>query len=338
MKRLRACSLLVVLTLVAAILSACGSTASTSATGGASSNTTKSAARKTIRIGLVFKSLDSFYSVVKQYAQQTASKHPSVNLTVAAGLTGVDVDVQAQKVEDLLAKGINVLVITPDGPGIEPVLQRAVSQGVKVILLDNNLPNWSGKISYIGTDLPKGSTLAGQYLLSKLRAGAEVGIMPGILGLPAAVARYASTQQMLQKAGMKVFVASQADECGQAQAVSVAQDLLTAHPALSAIYAICGPEALGMDQVVNAYDRKTGRHIVRVGFDVVTGEPQNVLDGKQDAAIAQFADNEGTYGVEYAIKAAEGQRIPTRIDTGTALVTKANAKSFIPPRCEAGCQ
>ena len=46
------------------------------------------------------------------------------------------------------------------------------------------------------------------------------------------------------------------------------------------------------------------------------------------ATIAQFSYNMGAYGVKYALELANGGSIDINIDTGTQLVTTANANDF----------
>jgi len=54
----------------------------------------------------------------------------------------------------------------------------------------------------------------------------------------------------------------------------------------------------------------------------------SVLAGEMTATVAQNPYNMGAFGVESALKASRGEKLPPVIDTGTILVTKKNAMDF----------
>ena len=68
--------------------------------------------------------------------------------------------------------------------------------------------------------------------------------------------------------------------------------------------------------------------VVVVGFDATPDAATSILKGEMTATIAQFSYNMGAYGVKYALELANGGSIDPNIDTGTQLVTKANANDF----------
>ena len=94
---------------------------------------------------------DALYDLLL-IGQAAAKANPSVEVLFGAGTTGTDPASEIAKVQNMLAQGIKVLVIAPQGPGLIPVLNRAVSQGVKVIFVDTKIPGWNKAVSFIGTD------------------------------------------------------------------------------------------------------------------------------------------------------------------------------------------
>ena len=67
--------------------------------------------------------------------------------------------------------------------------------------------------------------------------------------------------------------------------------------------------------------------VIVVSFDA-TPDAASILKGEMTATIAQFSYNMGAYGVKYALELANGGSIDPNIDTGTQLVTKANANDL----------
>ena len=89
----------------------------------------------------------------------------------------------------MVAQGVKGIAITPTSPAVSAALDKAVKQGVKVVLMDNDIPTWKKKTSVVATNNFKGGMLAGKYLATKLKAGDTLGILEGVPGVPALDAR-----------------------------------------------------------------------------------------------------------------------------------------------------
>ena len=85
-------------------------------------------------------------------------------------------------IQDMVASGVKGIAITPTSPAVIPALKKAVKAGVKVVLMDNDLPTWKQKTSVVATNNLKGGTLAGKFLGGKLKAGDTLGILEGVPG------------------------------------------------------------------------------------------------------------------------------------------------------------
>ena len=278
-----------------------------------------------LKIGISLPALDDYYTVVQKGAQDEAKKK-GVDLLTGDGNTASDPTQQIAKIQDMLAQGIKVLLVSPPSDALIPVLDRAVSSNVKVIFVDQALPTWKKASTFIATDNPKGSTQIGQYLAEKLGNKGEVGIMVGVPGAPVAVARYQNLQKVLQQAGIKVDLASEADGCQIDSAVPVVKSFLTSHPNVDAVYSICGPTGLAVDKVLS--ERKGGKKVLSASWDVLVQQVTNIIAGTETAAVAQFPVKLGTTAVDDAIALHGGQTFPAYIDNGTELVTSDNAATF----------
>jgi ribose transport system substrate-binding protein len=86
--------------------------------------------------------------------------------------------------------------------------------------------------------------------------------------------------------------------------------------------------ALGATQAVIGAGKKPSDFEI-VGVDGTPEGVQSILNGGMTATIAQNPYLMGKDAVEMAVAKVHGQPVPTRIDTGAVLVTKANAASFL---------
>ena len=56
--------------------------------------------------------------------------------------------------------------------------------------------------------------------------------------------------------------------------------------------------------------------------------PNAAKAGTETASVAQFPAKMGSLGIATLYRAVTGKTVPKNVDTGTALVTKANAAKF----------
>ena len=52
----------------------------------------------------------------------------------------------------MVAQGVKGIAITPTSPAVIPALDKAIKAGVKVVLMDNDLPTWKKKSSVVATN------------------------------------------------------------------------------------------------------------------------------------------------------------------------------------------
>ncbi len=228
----------------------------------------------------------------------------------------------------MVAQGVKGIAITPTSPAVSRALDQAIKQGVKVVLMDNDIPTWKNKASVVATNNYKGGLLAGKWLATKLKAGDTLGILEGVPGVPALDDRVKGMLAGLGPVRSKIKVVSKLrTDCDQTKGATAAQTMLTANPELTALYAACGPPVLGALQSIKNAGIKPADIIV-VGFDALPDEVAQIRAGNQDGSVAQFPAKIGSLGIATLYNAVKGKKVPRNVDTGTAFVTKANAGKF----------
>lgn len=276
-----------------------------------------------ITIGFSVPAVDDYYGVVRD-SFVAAAEEQGISYLEGNGDGAGDPTQQIAKIETMLAQGIDVLAVAPPGDAFIPVLDRAVDLGVKVIFIDQQVPDWGKQSTFIATDNPAASQAMGDYLAGKLQSGDHVGIMIGIPGIPLLLDRYENFQKALEAKGITVTLSSEADGCQLDTAVNVARNFIVANPDLDAIYSTCGPTGLAVNQVLDEQDNDA----LSVTFDVPVQEINDILDGKSDAAVAQFPAKLAENAIAYAIKVHDGEDVPDYVDNGTEIVTIDNAGEF----------
>jgi ribose transport system substrate-binding protein len=287
-------------------------------------------AEKTVthRIVVVTKALDSeFWLTLKQGAEAAAREHPDVELAVLAPEREINIDQQVSILEDQILKKVSAIAVAPGGAAeVVPVLTKAKTAGIPVLLVDTDAP-WPDKLSYIGTDNRLGGKLAGEYIVKALGGKGKVAVIRGILGVTAHEDRVAGFQEAVAQAPGMQLVTIQPANSERALALTVMENILTSNPDLSAIFATSDQMALGAMEAIAA--RNLSTKVTLVGFDAGQEAVRAVKAGQIQAVVAQNPFNMGKQAVEAAVKAIMGQPVEKRIDTGTTIVTKENADEFL---------
>src|SRR5450755_78855 len=215
-----------------------------------------------VKVGLITKFPVDFYSTMVTAVKAYATAHPNVTVLYAQGKSGTDDASEIAAIQDFVTQGVKAIAITPTSPAVQSALQAAVDKGVKVVLIDNDIPGWAGKSAYVATNNTAGGAVAGAFLTKTLKAGSTIAVLQGVVGNKTLDQRITGMEGALG-AGLKV-VQTVPTDCDQTKGLAAMQDILTAHPDITAVYGACGPPITGAVQALKAKGKK---NVVVVGFD-----------------------------------------------------------------------
>jgi ABC-type sugar transport system substrate-binding protein len=279
----------------------------------------------TIKVGFITKFPVDFYDTMVDAVKKYDADHKDVDVVFGQGKSGTDDEGVIAIIENMITQNVKAIAVTPTSPNVQGALDKAVKAGIKVVLVDNDIPGWKGKSSVVATDNLAGGKLAGEWLAKKLAPGSTLAVLQGRLGNPSLDDRVKGLKQGL--GNVATIVAEPATDCDQTKGLDAAQDILTANPNVAAIYGACGPPITGALQAIKAANKKAGS-ITVVGFDASPDELTAIANGEQAASVAQFPAKMGSLGIETAVAAARGEQVSANVDTGTAIVTKDNVSQF----------
>jgi ABC-type sugar transport system substrate-binding protein len=308
---------IVAMTLAGLLLASCSS--------GPDTGNADTGGGETLKVGFITKFPVDFYDIMVDAVKKYDDEHADVEVIYGQGKSGTDDEGEINHIENMIAKGVKAIAITPTSPAVQTALDKAVKAGIKVVLVDNDIPGWTGKSSVVATDNLAGGKLAGTWLAENLPAGAKIGVLQGRVGNPSLDDRVKGFKETL--GGKATVVGEPATDCDQTKGLNAAQDMLTAHPDLTAIYGACGPPIIGALQAIKGAGKKPG-DITVIGFDASPDELTAIKAGEQTGSVAQFPAKMGTLGIETAVAAARGETVQPSVDTGTEMVTKENVASF----------
>jgi ribose transport system substrate-binding protein len=238
-----------------------------------------------------------------------------------------DVTKQNNDIQDLITRGIKILIVNPVDPkGVAPGLAAAKAAGVKVISVDR--PLVGSAVTFVGRDNVKMGQLVGESLLKSLgTGGGKVLEIQGDAGGVVARDRSDGFHKALAAATNVTIVKGPYAEYIRSKAVTAMQDLLQANPDVKAVYCHNDDMCMGALQVL----KENNRTDVKVaGVDGLMEAVKAIATGKQYVATAvNDPQYQGQLAVDTAVKVAGGATVESFIDAGTTLVDASTASALV---------
>lgn len=291
--------------------------------GGSSAKTVTDDSQVTIGFSVVTQQ-SPFYVQLRQGIEQAANKAGAKVLFADAN---GDVTKQNNDIQDLITRGVNVLIVNPvDSKGVVASMKAAKAANVPTISIDR--PTDSGQTAFVGRDNVEMGKLVGAQVAKLLgSAGGKVVEIQGDAGGQVARDRGAGFAQGVAKNPKIKIVKGPFAEYQRANAVTAMQDLLQANPDLKAVYAHNDDMAMGALQVLREHNRSD---VLVASVDGLMEAVKTIATGKQYVATAlNDPIHEAQLAVDVAIKAARGKHVESKVDAGTQLVTADNAKELV---------
>jgi ribose transport system substrate-binding protein len=231
----------------------------------------------------------------------------------------------------LVTKPDGIVVVPNNGTAMKSGLEQIASQGTKVLIMDQDVPDMNGKVSFVGTDNRNAGKQGADYLIKQFESGKmksnKVAVLGSAPGVTSTDDRLAGFLDAIKGSPLKV-VAKRAPKCEDGtKGRSTMADVLSANPDLGGVYSVCDIIALGAAQALKAADRLDVQH---VSVDASTAGVKAIQSKAGiNAEIAQHLLKAGQLSVETLVKALQGEQVPPQVDTGTTLVTDANAAEYL---------
>jgi ribose transport system substrate-binding protein len=231
----------------------------------------------------------------------------------------------------LVQKPDGIVVVPNNATALASGLEQIAAQGTKVLIMDQDVPKMDNKVAFVGTDNKAAGKVAADWMLQQFKAGKmpsnQVGILRSPPGITSIDDRTAGFKAALAGTDLKV-VSELAPACNDsADGRSAMADMLTAHPKLGGVFSACDVIATGAARVLLAKGKDAVAH---VSVDASKQGVDAILQHKGiDAEVAQHLLKVGQSSVTTLADALQGKSVPPNVDTGTDLVTEANARNYL---------
>lgn len=212
---------------LALALQGCGKSDNQPAANTSSSAAPPKAAGKKLKLAFVSNNAASFWTIARAGTAQAQKELGDVDVDFRIPATATAAE-QQQLLDDLLAKGVDGVAVSPIDPANQTALLNKVASQALLITQDSDAPN-SKRVCYIGTDNTAAGVEAGKLIKEALPDGGKIMVFVGSMDAQNAKDRFAGIKQELQ--GSKVEIIDvRTDETDQSRAQRNAEDTLVKYP------------------------------------------------------------------------------------------------------------
>src|SRR6188472_528186 len=256
----------------------------------------------TKRLAFITNNAADFWTIARRGTEKADAALPDVVVEFRLG----DGTTAAQKriVDDLLAKGVDGLAISPVDPANQTAMLNDVAQKAIVFTHDSDAPD-SKRECYVGTDNVAAGRQAGELIKSALPQGGTIALFVGKLDARNAQERLQGIKDAI--AGTKITILDiRTDDTDQVRAKANVSEMLVGHPdvaALVGLWSYNGPAIL--NAVKDAH--RIGQ-VKIVAFDEDDETLTGVKSGAITGTVVQQPFEFGYQAITLLAKALTGDR------------------------------
>ena len=313
-----ACSLGMVVSLMAGCGSKTENAAATTAAQSAEAGTEAAKAGSDTMIALItMDSIDQHWVTLNEGAQK-AAKELGVTVQFMAPNTKDDAQ-QIECVNNAVSAGAKAIIVAANGPdAISSALKEAGSSGVKIVYVDSPA-NVDAEATF-STDNKAAGKTAGDEMLKALKAAGVTSGSIGVINVNAATDSCVMREEGFRSAfegSDFTLLETQYGEGDAAKSQSIAENYIT-----QGVVGIFGCNEGSTTGAGNAIKASGKDGIIGVGFDKSDAILGLIDDGYLLCTMAQNPDVMGYEGVKAAVAAIGGESLGGKVtDTGVSVLT-----------------
>jgi ribose transport system substrate-binding protein len=187
---------------------------------------------KKLKLAFVSNNASSFWTIARAGTADAVKELQNVEVDFRIPSSGQAAE-QRQLLDDLLAKGIDGIAVSPIDPANQTEFLDKVASQTLLICHDSDAPK-SKRVCYIGTDNTAAGVEAGKLIKEALPNGGKIMLFVGTLDAQNAKERFNGIKQELQ--GSKIEILDvRTDETDRARAQKNVEDTIVKYPDIAGL-------------------------------------------------------------------------------------------------------
>lgn len=235
---------------------------------------------------------------------------------------------QVQDVEDLLARGIDLLLISPlTSEGLTDVVQKVLDEGIPVVALDRTVD--TEVTTYVGAENKPMGVASADKLAEMTDGKARIVEVQGTAGTSATIDRHEGFIEQIDAEYPEMeIISTQYCDYLRENAMTFMEDTLQRFGPgeIDAVYAHNDEMALGALEAIKAAGRQD-ENIIIIGMDGTEVAFEAIRDGEMSFTVVYpYCAPEG---MQAAYEILVGDGVDARIQLDTAIVSEENIDEWL---------
>lgn len=312
--------------MLASALAGCGGSSASTDNGGSSADSGDA-----YNISVIVKLTDGHFNKVMAGAKAYADEHDNVNVDIQSPTSATSYDEQVNMIETSLGNpGIDALVLAPLQSDSASTLVANTDK--VVIALDTDFTS-DKKLAFVGTGNKDAAKSGGTAAVEAAKANGvdkpTVLIVTGVQGDERHEARLAGYKEGVEEAGGEVVEVQYCDGLAE-KAATAMESVMQMYPdGIDIVLSSNDDMAMSVVKIIKDSGNAKYADTIVCGFDGNTSAISAIKDGALGMDVAQLGYDMGYKAVEAAVKALEGEKIDSFIDSGAKIVDSANCDEYI---------
>ena len=289
----------------------------------------------------------SMYTLGAPYfaAQLNAAKRKAESLGITLFSTNAQDDMvkQLADVEDLLARGIDLLILNPKDPqGLIPATRAASRAGVPVIIMDSSIDPQADFVTTVQSNNLRNGELIGEWLVKQMKGSPiRMALISGVQGNPVGKERRQGVfrgiiEQQLRTQGTSSFsiVAQGWGNWTHEGGLKAMEDILVAHPDINVLFGENDSMTLGAIEAVKEAG-KTSDILILAAADGQKEALKLIQSGEYGATGSNNPVLIAETAIDIGIEVLQGKTgFPQKSYTPAVCITKENVDRYYKPDSE----
>ncbi len=312
--------------MLASALAGCGGSSASTDNGGSSADSGDA-----YNISVIVKLTDGHFNKVMAGAKAYADEHDNVNVDIQSPTSATSYDEQVNMIETSLGNpGIDALVLAPLQSDSASTLVANTDK--VVIALDTDFTS-DKKLAFVGTGNKDAAKSGGTAAVEAAKANGvdkpTVLIVTGVQGDETHEARLAGYKEGVEEAGGEVVEVQYCDGLAE-KAATAMESVMQMYPdGIDIVLSSNDDMAMSVVKIIKDSGNAKYADTIVCGFDGNTSAISAIKGGALGMDVAQLGYDMGYKAVEAAVKALEGEKIDSFIDSGAKIVDSANCDEYI---------
>lgn len=230
---------------------------------------------------------------------------------------------QIQILDSMIAQRVDgIAVAATERKALVQSIDRAMALGIPVTVFDSGVDT-TNYVTFLATDNYEAGKLGARELGRLLNGKGKAAVAMNAPGSTSTMDRERGFEEAMKEEFPGItIVARQYGQSDQSRAMTVAENILTAHPDLNGIFASSEPSSVGTAQALKS--RGMAGKVKLVAFDSSESMVEDLKAGVIDTMVVQDPYKMGFEAVKTLVDKLHGVTPPKRINLSARLVTKAD--------------